>query len=508
MKALLDTNIIIHRETSNPRDLSIGTLFKWLDKAKYEKCVHPITVEELNRNSNGNTVSSFNVKIQSYTILQTIAPLHKNVEKISSENDSSHNDINDTRLLNEVYQDRVDILISEDKKIHQKAKLLGIEDRVFTIDSFLEKVVSEHPELIDYKVLAVKQELFGNIKLDDPFFDSLKEDYPDFEKWFNKKSEEKAYMTYNNGRVLSFLYLKVEGPEENYGDITPVFPRKKRLKVGTFKVVSNGVRLGERFIKIIFDNAIANKVDEIYVTIFERTEEQIRLISLLEEWGFYKFGQKGTGGEFVFVRDFTKKVDLLNPKKTYPFISTTTRIFLIPIYPKYHTELLPDSFLKTESPESFIENEPHRNAISKIYISRSIQRDIVCGDILIFYRTAPSGKPAYYNSVITTIAIVEEKIDEIKNEEDFLVKARKRSIFTDEYLKEFWNYNPKYRPFLIRFMSVYSFEIGSRLNRKQLLDMNIISGEENELRGLKEISREQFCVILKEARVNDSFIVY
>lgn len=508
MKALLDTNIIIHRETPNPRDLSIGTLFKWLDKAKYEKCVHPITVEELNRNSNSNTVSSFNVKIQSYTILQTIAPLHKNVEKISSEKDSSHNDINDTHLLNEVYQDRVDILISEDKKIHQKAKLLGIEDRVFTIDSFLEKVVSEHPELIDYKVLAVKQELFGNIKLDDPFFDSLKEDYPGFEKWFNKKSEEKAYITYNNGRVLSFLYLKVEGPEENYGDITPVFPQKKRLKVGTFKVVSNGVRLGERFIKIIFDNAIANKVDEIYVTIFERTEEQIRLISLLEEWGFYKFGQKGTGGEFVFVRDFAKKVDLLNPKKTYPFISTTTRIFLIPIYPKYHTELLPDSFLKTESPESFIENEPHRNAISKIYISRSIQRDIVCGDILIFYRTAPLGKPAYYNSVITTIAIVEEKIDKIKSEEDFLVKARKRSIFTDKYLKEFWNYNPKCRPFLIRFMSVYSFEIGSRLNRKQLLDMNIISGEENELRGLKEISREQFCVILKEARVNDSFIVY
>lgn len=508
MKALLDTNIIIHRETPNPRDLSIGTLFKWLDKAKYEKCVHPITVEELNRNSNSNTVSSFNVKIQSYTILQTIAPLHKNVEKISSEKDSSHNDINDTHLLNEVYQDRVDILISEDKKIHQKAKLLGIEDRVFTIDSFLEKVVSEHPELIDYKVLAVKQELFGNIKLDDPFFDSLKEDYPGFEKWFNKKSEEKAYITYNNGRVLSFLYLKVEGPEENYGDITPVFPQKKRLKVGTFKVVSNGVRLGERFIKIIFDNAIANKVDEIYVTIFERTEEQIRLISLLEEWGFYKFGQKGTGGEFVFVRDFAKKVDLLNPKKTYPFISTTTRIFLIPIYPKYHTELLPDSFLKTESPESFIENEPHRNAISKIYISRSIQRDIVCGDILIFYRTAPLGKPAYYNSVITTIAIVEEKIDKIKSEEDFLVKARKRSIFTDKYLKEFWNYNPKCRPFLIRFMSVYSFEIGSRLNRKQLLDMNIISGEENELRGLKEISREQFCIILKEARVNDSFIVY
>ena len=87
------------------------------------------------------------------------------------------------------------------------------------------------------------------------------------------------------------------------------------------------------------------------------------------------------------------------------------------------------------------------------------------------------------------------------------MKARKRSIFTDEYLKEFWNYNPTYRPFLIRFLSTYSFQLGNRLNRKQLLDMNILSGEENELRGLKQISREQFFEILKYTKVNESVIV-
>ena len=57
-------------------------------------------------------------------------------------------------------------------------------------------------------------------------------------------------------------------------------------------------------------------------------------------------------------------------------------MLLIPIYPKYHTELLPVLF-RTESPDNFEENEPHRNAISKIYISRSIERNIK-GDILIF----------------------------------------------------------------------------------------------------------------------------
>jgi hypothetical protein len=388
-----------------------------------------------------------------------------------------------------------------------KAQRLGIEDKVYTIDSFLEMVVSEFPDLIDYKVLAVKQEYFGNINLIDPFFDSLKEDYPGFEKWFNKKAEEKAYITYNKGNILSFLYLKTENIDENYNDISPVFVPKRRLKVGTFKVVSNGVRLGERFLKIIFDNAVANNVEEIYVTIFDRTEEQKRLISLIEDWGFKKFGTKGTNGELVYVRDFSRQFNIANPKKTFPFIPLNTNIFLIPIYPKYHTELLPDSFLRTESPDNFIENEPHRNAINKIYISRSVQRDIKRGDILIFYRTAPQDKSAYHHSVITTIGIVEEKIDNISNEQDFILKARKRSIFTDGYLKEFWNYNPKFRPFLIRFLSTYSFQLGNRLNRRQLLDLGIISGAENELRGLKQITKEQFLIILKEAKVNESFII-
>ncbi|MDR1973849.1 MAG: hypothetical protein LBQ31_04150 [Bacteroidales bacterium] len=507
MKALLDTNIVIHRETPNVRNLSIGTLFKWLDKARYAKCVHSVTIEELNKNSNIETRNSFNAKIQSYEILQMVAPLRQEVVAVSNEIDITENDKNDTILLNEIYSDRVDILISEDKKIHLKAQRLGIEDKVYTIDSFLEMIVSEFPDLIDYNVLAVKQEYFGNINLSDPFFDSLKEDYPGFEKWFNKKAEEKAYITYNKGRILSFLYLKTENAEENYADIIPIFVPKKRLKVGTFKVVSNGVRLGERFLKIIFDNAIANNVEEIYVTIFDKTEEQRRLISLMEEWGFQKYGTKGNNGEMVYIRNFSKMFDIANPKTTFPYLPTNTNIFLIPIYPKYHTELLPDSFLRTESPDNFVENEPHRNAISKIYISRSVQRDIKRGDVIIFYRTAPKEKPAYYHSVITTIGIVEEKIDNISNEAEFVLKARKRSIFTDGYLKEFWNFNPNYRPFLIRFLSTYSFQLGNRLNRKQLLEFGIISGAENELRGLKRITKEQFKLILKEAKVDERFII-
>jgi len=47
--------------------------------------------------------------------------------------------------------------------------------------------------LVEYKVLAVKKEYFGNINIGDTFFESFKRDYDGFEKWFNRKADEIAY---------------------------------------------------------------------------------------------------------------------------------------------------------------------------------------------------------------------------------------------------------------------------------------------------------------------------
>ncbi|MFN8308421.1 MAG: PIN domain-containing protein [Chitinophagales bacterium] len=511
MKALLDTNIIIHREAGRVTNQDIGILFKWLDKVNYQKCIHPITLQEIEKNPNQNTVETFRIKLRSYEQLLTIAAMSEEVKQLSAKYDHNNNDRNDTQLLNELYVGRVDLFISEDKKIHTKAAVLGIAHRVYTINSFLEKVYIENPDLVKYQVLGVQQKLFGELDLADPFFDTLKEDYTGFDKWFNKKANDRAYVTINseNSRLLSFLFLKTENNDEPYPDISPAFKPKKRLKVGTFKVVSNGVRLGERFLKIIFDNAILQKVDEIYVTIFDKRDEQKRLIALMEEWGFVLHGTKGDNGELVYVRDFKPNFNVLNPRLTYPYFGLNdNNVFLVPIYPEYHSNLLPDSFLKTESPKEFIEHEPHRNAIGKVYICRSIIREIKRGDIIVFYRTAERGKSAYYSSVITTIAIAEDKIDNIKDETEFIGLCRKRSVFNNEELKKYWDWKPNYRPFIINFLYVYSFQLGKRLNRQALLDLGVISGTENELRGLKKITKEQFLTILKETATNESLIIY
>ena len=120
MKALLDTNIIIHREASKVINQDIGILYRWLDRAKYTKCVHSLTISEIEKYKNQQTVETFQIKLNSYEHIEIPSPLQAEVLKVSSKIDVNDNDKNDTQLLNEVFDGRVDILITEDKKIHKK----------------------------------------------------------------------------------------------------------------------------------------------------------------------------------------------------------------------------------------------------------------------------------------------------------------------------------------------------------------------------------------------------
>jgi len=503
MRVLLDTNIIIHREASKINNPDIGILFNWLDRIKATKCIHPLTVTELSRNKDESTVKTMNIKIANYHLLKTLAPFGEDIQNVCNKIDTTGNDENDSRILSEVYHGRVDVLISEDKKIHTKAKFLGISEKVFNIDTFLEKITAEFPDLVDYKVLAVKKLYFGELDVTDQFFDSFREDYLEFDKWFNKKSDEIAYVCYQGNLLSAFLFVKTEDENENYQDISPSLPRKKRLKIGTFKVATNGFKLGERFLKIVFDNALAQKVNEIYVTIFDKRDEQVRLINLLEEWGFIYHGTKTTpnGNEKVYLRAFDKSIpaNIISPKLSFPFLSKETKIFIVPIYPAYHTELFPDSILKTESPKDFVENEPYRNALSKVYISRSHERTLDSGDLIVFYRTGTPGN-AIHTGVATTIGIVESVITNIPDEATFLALCRKRSVFSDNELKKHWNYNPYnkpahliQRPFIVNFIYAYSYP--KRPNLLWLNQNGIIPDIKDMPRGFRRIKREDFINI-------------
>jgi predicted nucleic acid-binding protein len=499
MRILIDTNIIIHREANRVYNEDIGLLFNWLDKLKFDKCVHPLSIEEISGHQDAIVVKTMKIKIANYNLLKTVSADDQLITKIR-QSDKLRNDFIDTSILNEVYNKRVDYLITEDRGIHRKANFLGCSEKVFKIDAFLEKCIAENPELKNYQVLAVKKEYFGNINLNDVFFDSFKQDYTEFGNWFNKKADNISYICVTDGDVKAFLYLKQEDNNEIYNDIQPSFPQKKRLKIGTFKVTSTGYKLGERFLKVIFDNALQYNVEEIYVTIFNKRDEQLRLIYLLEDWGFKHWGTKTTdnGIEQVFVRDCKPLPNIQQPKLTFPSVSKNTTKWIVPIYPEYHTELFPDSILNNESPQNFTENEPYRNAIKKVYISRSINRNLNSGDLVLFYRTG-----GHYAGVVSTIGVVDNIETNIRDENHFIELCRKRSVFDNTELKKYWNWNKNNRPFVVNFLYIDSFPM-PKVNLKKLRELNII---QNAPRGFEPLSDAKFELILKEARVDESYII-
>lgn len=504
MRALLDTNIIIHRENKRVSNYSIGHLYRWLDKLKYDKIIHPFSLEEIQKYRDPETQEALSVKLEAYDKIQTVKQPDETFLAVLNVPEKTQNDVIDNTLLYEVYLGRVDVFITEDRRLRAKAQKLGIADKVFSINAFISNATAENPALIEYNMLAVEKVLFGNIDLADSFFDSFRSAYNGFDQWFLKKCDEEAYICRNEvGNLLGFLYLKTEGHDENYSDIQPPFERKRRLKVGTFKVESTGFRLGERFVKIIFDNAIQRNVDEIYMTMFTDREELSALYDLSQRWGFVEHGVKVSNGkaETVLVKTVSEYVTELSARKNFPNILYNCNKFILPIFPQYHTTLLPDSKLNNENEVDFLSREPHRYALQKVYISWASTNGAKPGDLILFYRIGEPGRKKY-TSVISTVALVDEIIEGIKSEEELLQLCQNRSVFSTSDLKDFWSKN-RYNIKIIKFIFVKS--LTKRLTLEYLWDNGFIDPPGGP-RPFMQLTDEQFDMILCDSETELTYI--
>ena len=132
-------------------------------------------------------------------------------------------------------------------------------------------------------------------------------------------------------------------------------------------------------------------------------------------------------------------------------------------------------------------------------MSRAMEPYPSIGDILIFYRTG-----GYYKSVVTTIGEVIEVKTDFHDENDFILYCRKKSVYPEPELREMWRYSTR-KPFVVNFLYTYSFP--HRINMKELIDLRVLQGINDAPRGFKLITKEQFEIILKETRSDESFII-
>lgn len=208
IKILLDTNIFIYLEDNKVTEEKILLLTKRLfDSSEYKIVIHPKTKLEIEGMKDEKQKEIFKSKIAVYKEIVNPPSADENFH-ITVGCKNSH-DLIDNELLFAIQRNCASFLITNDIELKKKSSLVGLEESVLSVDEALEKfkpvpIISlKRPPFIEEKYLY-------ELDLNDSFFDSLKEDYSGFEKWFKKKQQDdaKAFVTIGNKNITSLYHQK------------------------------------------------------------------------------------------------------------------------------------------------------------------------------------------------------------------------------------------------------------------------------------------------------------
>lgn len=340
MKVLIGTDVLLYYLQKQELD-GIVMLFHLIERLKAKKFIDLSSIAIL---TNFVSLDSFE-ELSSFDILKGGKPKNRKIEEIEQA-DSLLKGFNYRPLLaqlNWLCYDDVDFLITENTMSHKIARILDIDDKVFSIEGFIEKCSIEHLELDETLGVSIEKILFGELDYNDRFFNSFKAEYePYYHTWFKNKANDEVYVAKDlNNNIRGLLKLKIEEQAIEAGDIIPAFKPAKRLKISSLKADYTSQKLGQRFMRIVFDTALRESVDEIYVTLFSNSPLRRRLVGMISQWGFIYYGTKD-GNEQVFVRSFRKEVsnDLT---ACFPFCSFHKNKLIVPINRFYAAQLLPVS---------------------------------------------------------------------------------------------------------------------------------------------------------------------
>ena len=485
IKILLDTNMFIYLEDNKVTEDKVLELTKRLfDSNNYKIVIHPDTKREIDKIKDEEQKKIFKSKIEVYREIQN--PPHASEDFNKKVGCKNSHDIIDNDLLFAVHRNCVKYLITNDFGLKKKSKIVNLDNNVLTIDEALEVFKNIEEPVIKKPPFIIKEYLY-NIDLEDPFFDSLKDDYKSFETWFIKKREEEAtaYITKNEDGIGAFLMLKTEDEKEDYSKMDKPLVPKKRLKVSTMKVADTGKKIGETFIKLMVESAIEKELNEIYITVFQK---QHQLIDLITEYGFkeytYQLTEKSDGTfekEYIYIKN-AKPVE-----EYYPFISLTDKkFFLVPIQEAFHNILFQESEKYYQMSFDDIEGlNTASNSLRKAYLCDSHIKKIIPGSVLLFYSSG-------IKKSITSIGIVDAVFNKFDNFGDMFKLVRKRTAYDEKSLKS----NFKKDKLVILFKLYYS--LPNYVSLEFLKENNIINGP---IQTISEIDLDKFIKILDECKL-------
>jgi len=355
---------------------------------------------------------------------------------------------------------------------------------------------------------------FSDINLDDPFFDSLKADYPGtesstgFVEWFTKKANAGATALIFEDEIGLGAFVALKEEEEEIPLQGGNLPCKKRLKICTFRIAERfrRQRIGEGAIGLLLWKwQQMTSVSEIYLTTFEK---QASLIDQFEKFGFEKAGVN-LNGELVLLKN-REAIDFSDPYKAFPFIKSGFDYagYLI-IEDHYHDTMFAYSELARTS---LLQAEIHasvRNGLSKIYVGQSPYINHVVGEPVLIYRKYTEGKGARYRSCVTSYCIVTDIIQAKRNYrylmsfEELKKRIGNKSVFDEKELQKKYL---EYKDVLVMELLYYGyFGSGNNVNMDWLDKQGL--WPKNQYPTGVHLTEEQFKAILQEGHTDVSNVI-
>jgi len=438
---LIDTNVIIGLEDNHTVQPAFASLISIASKHKVDIFVHEAARDDICRDRD---VARRQISLSKLDKFQTLAKV-RGLRQETLEGEfgplRTANDVVDATLLHATHIGAADFLVTQDRGLHDRARrhsaelgrrVLFVADAVHLLKTTFEPV--ETP------VRYVEEVSAHTIPLDDKIFDSLREDYPSFDRWWRDKcvrERRSCWAIYDNG--LAGLVVRKDETGTNTDATNKI---GKILKLCTLKVrpEKRGVKLGELLLKKVFWFAQLNRYDLVYITTYDA---QVALIDLLEYYGFACAARK-PDGELIYEKPFarTKLVpaegisvfdaDRLN----YPRFVTDpeVRAFGVPIREAYHDTLYPD--LKDAAQFDLFEMSggPKRpgNTIRKVYLCRAQSNLGPPGSLLFFYKGKSNNPPS---QALTAVGIFEE-FSVARSTKDLMHMTGGRSVYSEAELSD------------------------------------------------------------------------
>ena len=429
---LTDTNIIIQLEDDRPVQAEFSEMVRRCYEHGVTLYVHEASEEDINRDRDVKRRAVTLSKIAKFPRISGVPTPPNNVLESRFGAVANDHDRVDVQLLNALDRNIVDFLLTEDLGIHQRARRAGLQERVLRVRDALDWLVATF-EPAKVALQHIVERKCYQLDKADPIFDTLREGYPDFDKWFEGVGQRPCWCLEVDREIAGIVIRK---DNETGAETDATLPANKILKISTFKVKEEyrGEKFGEHLLKQTLWYAQLNHYDLVYLTAFE--DQQDVLADLLVQYGFKGTAVKQSTGETIYEKLLCHgparalSLPLRDDYAQYPCFreDDKVQVLCVPIQPRWYRVLFPENtpqpMLLPGVHQADAERTPG-NTIRKVYLCKAQMRKVNPGDIILFYL---SGKEIGSGS-IRTVGIV-EKYREIGDPENLLRATGRRSVYS------------------------------------------------------------------------------